>query len=80
MGITRNQYGEVERGEIAISTIGPIPNVGELAAHERCLLHRRRAGARQEDCAKEIGITRFWYNQMEKGHADCKPLLDFWEG
>lgn len=53
--------------------------IGKLAAHERCLLQRRRAGYTQARVAKDIGVCRWWLNQMEHGKIDCTPLSSYWD-
>lgn len=74
--MTRNTYGRLERDE---ETNGVrIPEISELTIDEKCLLVRRRAGRTQEDCADDIGVTRFWFNQMETGKVPCDDLADFW--
>lgn len=78
LGITRNMYGKIERDEVAKVRI-EVPDIDELKPHEKCFLYRRRTGRTQEDCAEEMGISRYWFNQMEIGAAPIDPLVGFWE-
>lgn len=78
-GMHRNFYGRVERdADRAPAAVTP-PELGILTEDERCLILRRRAGRTQEDCAQEIGVTRFWFNQMETGRVSSETLARFWE-
>lgn len=76
LGMTRNAYGRLERDAEDIGIV--VPQIGELSADEMCLIARRRVGRTQEDCAEEIGVTRFWFNLMETGKVPCDDLLAFW--
>jgi DNA-binding XRE family transcriptional regulator len=78
-GMTRNCYGRLERDDEDIRSGITLPELGELTQDEICLILRRRAGRTQEECAEEIGITRFWFNQMETGKVSCSDLVKFWE-
>lgn len=53
--------------------------IGKLSANERCVLQRKRAGCTQIEVAKELGVCRWWLNQMESGKIDCTPLSHFWD-
>ena len=78
-GITRNFYGEVERDQMECSNLGS-SSVEPLKLNEKMLLARRRAELTQGEVAKEIGVTRYWLNQMEIGAASVsEDLLKFWE-
>lgn len=83
-GMTRNVYGRVERDqeEFTDNTCAgvTVPEVDKLSQDEICLLLRRRAEMTQEECAELIGVTRFWFNQMETGKVPLSDLVDFWEG
>lgn len=77
-GVTRNFYGRVERDEETCASM-PIPELDELTSAEKCLILRRRSGLTQEECAEKIGVTRFWFNQMEIGKVETPVLVEFWE-
>ena len=76
LNITRNVYGRLERDceDWQIH----LPKMRELQIHEKCLLVRRRNRKTQEEIAAEIGVTRFWMNQMETGKGSCDCLAEFW--
>ena len=76
LGMTRNNYGEIERSENAGFKIKPIRN---LKAHEKCVLYRRRCEKTQQDIADELGVSRYWLNRMEVGIEDCTTLVNYWE-
>jgi len=54
-------------------------NIGSLKPHERARLMRRRVGKTQAEVAAELGVSRYWFNQMENGAVDCTTLLWYWE-
>jgi len=78
-GITRNVYGRIERDDEEFRAGIALPELGELTDDEKCLLLRRRSGLTQEECAEYLGVTRFWFNQMETGKVPCSDLVKFWE-
>jgi len=82
LDMTRNQYGLLERNETACVN-GKFQFVSKedilpLNDGEHCLILRRREDKTQEECADEMGITRFWFNQMEQGKAPSQPLIEHW--
>lgn len=77
--MTRNVYGRVERDDEDVPSGIALPELGELTQDEICLILRRRAGLTQEECADKIGVTRFWFNQMETGKVSVSDLVKFWE-
>ena len=78
-GISRNTYGRLERDmEESRYGITP-PELDELTDVEDCYINRRRTVWTQEQCATAMGITRFWFNQMETGKVPCHDLIRFWE-
>lgn len=76
-GLTRNAYGKFERDDETYTNI-KIPELNELTDAEKCLILRRRSGLTQDECAEEIGITRFWFNRMEVGKVDASSLVAYW--
>jgi DNA-binding XRE family transcriptional regulator len=76
-GIHRETYGRIERGQVP-QTDDVVGDLGGLSDHEKCYILRKRAGRKQIECAQEMGVTRFWFNQMELGKAPCDPLIEFW--
>ncbi len=79
LGMTRNTYGRLERDDEDLHSGISLPELGELTQEEICILLRRRAGLTQEECADKIGVTRFWFNQMEMGKVSSSDLVKFWE-
>lgn len=76
-GIHRETYGRIERGQIP-QTDDVVGDLGGLLDHEKCYILRKRSGRKQIECAQEMGVTRFWFNQMELGKVPCEPLIEFW--
>jgi len=77
-GITRNFYGEVERDQSEYDGMN-FCEVEPLEANEKVMLCRRRSSMTQSEIAEQIGVTRYWVNQMEIGAAPISPdLVKFW--
>ena len=76
-GIHRETYGRIERGQVP-QVDDVVDDLGGLLDHEKCYILRRRSGRTQIECAQEMGVTRFWFNQMEIGKVSCEPLIEFW--
>lgn len=76
-GFGRNRYSSYEKME----TIQELetPDVFPLADYEKCLILRKRKKWTQQECADMMGITRYWYNQMENGNEPCQCLVEFWK-
>lgn len=79
IGLTRNDYGDLERDADGKSDKVSFPPIGELTLKEKCLILRRRSGLTQRDCAQKIGVSRFWYGLMETGKVPNSQLNDFWK-
>ena len=77
-GVSQTRYSRWERG-LEPERALPRPRVGRLAAHERCLLYRRRAGVSQGQIAEHLGRCKMWVRQMERGEVDCTELTSYWE-
>lgn len=75
--IHRETYGRLERGLLPFDE-DIVPDLGGIQDHEKCYILRRRANKKQRECAQEMGVTRFWFNQMELGKVPCEPLIEFW--
>ena len=78
-GISHTAYGLMERDSEKGTRGVEVLEIGELKAHERCLLYRRRAGYTQARVAKELQVCRWWLNQMERGAVSCDLLVWYWE-
>lgn len=76
-GVSRTVYSRWERGVLD----GPRPRLRakSLTAPEICLVHRRRAGYKQDQVALALGVSRAWINRMERGLEGCERLLQYWE-
>lgn len=77
LGMKRRVYSEAENSN-SLDISGDVVYVGDLEPNEICLILRRRKQMTQRECAEKMGITRFWYNQMEKGVAPSYRLEEFW--
>lgn len=78
-GLTRFQYGQVELGRRALPEDREPPRVTGLAAHEACMLYRRRSGKTIGEIAGELGKSKYWVNSMELGKVKCDLLVWYWE-
>jgi FixJ family two-component response regulator len=65
----------MELGKVATKRVA----IGKLSANERCVLQRKRAGYTQLQIATDLGVCRWWVNQMESGRQDCTPLSSYWD-
>ena len=51
-----------------------------LADFEACLIMRRRTKLSASKIAKRLGVSRWWFCQMERGEVDSARLVTFWLG
>lgn len=72
---TLAEYNAIELGKTKAKKVA----IGRLKAHERCVLQRRRAGYTQIQIATDLGLCRWWVNQMESGRQDCTRLSSYWD-
>lgn len=80
LGVSLSKYAAWETDRAKEGETGiPVVEIRSIKAHERCLLYRRRAGFTQEKVARDMGICRWWLNQMEQGKVDCTDLVCYWE-
>ncbi len=77
LSMSWNFYKEVENGKREIR-LTEIPFIGELEANEICLILRKRSGWTINECAEDAGISRYWYNMMEKGKVSPNLLVRYW--
>ncbi len=76
LGTSTCIYGRWERDD----EDGPsIRSVRPLRIYEQCLLYRRRTDMTQDEVARQLGRSRYWVNQMERGIRPCEELLSYWE-
>lgn len=58
----------------------PAPKVGQLAVHELMYLLRRRKGWTLAELSREVGLSRNWLCDVERGKvAAPAKLLAFWD-
>lgn len=82
LGVTRKAYNQFEKG------YGSNPGLRggvwlhmtlrNLSPEERCLILRRRAQRTQAQVARDIGCSRWWVLQMERGTAPVDTLVEYW--
>lgn len=77
-GVGRNTYIGWERDDLSIIARVPWVKVGTLTEAESYVILRYRSGWRVSEIAKEIGVSRFWIHQMERGKAPIARLREFW--
>ncbi len=54
--------------------------LGKLRNFEACFITRRRSGLSASAVAKRVGVSRWWFCQMERGDVDATRLVSFWRG
>ena len=54
--------------------------LGTLEPFEACFITRRRTGSSASAIAKRVGVSRWWFCQMERGDVDATRLVSFWRG
>lgn len=79
LSLPKNTYAKIERDEVSGDHRMICPDIGELEVHEKCFLYRRRSKKTQEQCADEMGISRYWFDSMELGKACVDRLAEYWE-
>ncbi len=77
LGASRKNYQLFESDTVKYPA--PAPKLSSLKSGEKCRLMRRRCGKTQAEIADDLGISRYWLNQMEVGNADPTALLCYWE-
>ncbi len=75
-GVHRNTYTKVEQCKETENI--ELSGIDELSPEEQCYIKRKRKGLTQQECADILGVTRFWYNQMERGNEPSDKLISFW--
>lgn len=78
IGLSRNQFGKLERDAKDAPVIPPPSIIRNLRDYEKCLILRKRSGKSQDQCALEMKISRFWFNKMESNQVSNQALIDFW--
>jgi transcriptional regulator with XRE-family HTH domain len=63
---------EEDRGEV------PEEKIGRLEVHEQCYVRRIAKGLTLDEVAKDVGVSRWWLRQMERGTANVERLRKYW--
>lgn len=81
LGVPLHAYKLIETDKMSATTgfTSPWTKKQALAAHERCLIYRKRCGKTQKEIAAEMGVSRFWFHKMESGAIDSTELMCWWE-
>lgn len=79
LGLTLHEYKLREYDKVVDKKLSTkFKNNVKLRPHEKCLVHRKRAGLSQAQVAKEMGISRQWMREQETGKIPCDKLLAYW--
>ncbi len=79
--MSRSSYSELELDkkdnypDVSILGLGIVVS---LMSHEKCVILRRRSNLEQYEVADDLGVSRYWVNQMELGKVPCKMLTEYW--
>jgi DNA-binding XRE family transcriptional regulator len=78
--IPYRHYLSVEKGFLPENKKFPayVMNIAKLSNLEECIILRKRSKLSQLELGKELGVSRQWVNEMEKGKQDAERLLEFW--
>jgi transcriptional regulator with XRE-family HTH domain len=76
LDVSCDTYRAWERGTLEHGV--PRVQLGRVAVHEACRILRRRAKKSQRTIAEQIGVSRLWVTQMERGLVPIRHLADFW--
>ena len=78
LGLPESAYCCAELDQSCVWDI-PVPTLGRLRPHEKCLFERLRYGRQsQQAVANAVGVSRYWLGQMERGLANCDRLVQYW--
>lgn len=76
--VTKTNLRSVERLESVCNFV--IPQMfEEIKPHEACFIMRKRSSLTIPECAKEAGLSRYWFNLMEQGKVSSETLVKYWE-
>jgi DNA-binding XRE family transcriptional regulator len=78
LSVKTYQRQEAGRQPTELKVEAPI-KVKDLKHAERCVLYRRRCEKTQREVAEEMGMCRYYVNQMELGNFPPDTLLWYWE-
>lgn len=77
LGVTRSEYSKIERDKRDHPKVHVTRM--KLEIHETLAILRRREGMTQKELAMEVGLSRFWVNQMEIGKIPCDAISKYWK-
>lgn len=79
IGLKRDEYARMERGEI--KNLIPVLKIGwkDLSGGERCYVYRKRAGVTTKAIADDMGTHRVAIHKMENDLSDPTDLICYWE-
>lgn len=75
-GLSAWDYRMVEADRVRSDL--PRPALGKIAAHERCVILRRRAGMKRTQLAALVGCSNWWLTQMERGVQPPDRIVEYW--
>lgn len=81
LGISRVTLGRYEAGEALPKAIEDQVTLtqSDLHDYEKCVILRRRGELTQSALSMIIGVSRWWFVQMECGKANSERLVEYWE-
>ena len=74
--VSKNSYYDLEKSNTSMTVQSPY--IGSLYSHEMCYILRKRKSLTLKECAENIGISRYWCNQMELGKVSSGRLVQYW--
>ena len=77
LGISLKDLRICERDKTRVMPFSP--KIDNFLNRELCLILRIRSGKTIRQCAKEAGVSRYWFNEMELGKAPEQTLVNYWK-
>lgn len=81
VGLTLQRYNQIEKGHVEPTSLvrSRATGLGKLTMAEKCVILRRRAEYRIADVAHDLGVSKNWLGQMEKGKQPVsEALANYW--
>jgi DNA-binding XRE family transcriptional regulator len=75
--VTLYRYRQIETDEISKHP-GIRPALRVIRPHERCYILRMREDVSVAVMAKRLGVSEWWFIQMEHGREDAGKLVEHW--
>lgn len=79
-GVSARVYREYENGRRPVPEDWSLPPLGTIHQYERYIILRERSGKTKAQVASEIGCSRHWVEQMERGEVSFLKLAQYWRG